>query len=45
MTDTPITFGLIFLFLVVFSVCILWATHGHPADAENEDLGVVAKDH
>ena len=31
-------------FLIVFATCIVWATHGHTADADNEDLGVVAKD-
>lgn len=39
------TFGVILLFLSTFGVCLLWATHGHPADADNEDLGVVGKDH
>jgi hypothetical protein len=37
--------GAILLFLVIFAVCITWATHGHTSDADNEDLGVVAKDH
>lgn len=45
MTDTPNTIGLLLLFPLIFLVCILWATHGHPADANNEDLSVVAKDH
>lgn len=29
----------------IFVVCMLWATHGHRSDADNEDLSVVAKDH
>jgi len=37
--------GAILLFLAVFVGCLLWATRGHPADADNEDLGIVAKDH
>lgn len=37
--------GAIVLFLGIFAVCITWATHGHTSDADNEDLGVVAKDH
>jgi hypothetical protein len=37
--------GVIVLFLVIFAVGISWATRGHCADADNEDLGVVAKDH
>jgi len=37
--------GLLLVFLAIFVVCLVWATHGHPADADNEDLGVVAKDH
>lgn len=37
--------GVILLFLVIFAVGISWATRGHCADADNEDLGVVAKDH
>jgi hypothetical protein len=37
--------GVILLFLAIFVVCIAWATHGHTSDADNEDLGVVAKDH
>lgn len=45
MADAPITIGLVLLFLAIFTVCILWATHGHTADANNEDLSVVAKDH
>jgi hypothetical protein len=45
MNDAPSTIGIILAFLVVFVGCIVWATRGHPADADNEDLGVVAKDH
>jgi len=45
MGDAPSTIGIILTFLAVFVACILWATHGHPSDADNEDLGVVAKDH
>lgn len=37
--------GFFLFFAATFAVCILWATHGHPSDADNEDLGVVAKDH
>jgi hypothetical protein len=39
------TFGVLLLFPAVFGLCILWATRGHPSDADNEDLSVVAKDH
>lgn len=39
------TVGVILLFLVIFAIGIAWATRGHPSDANNEDLGVVAKDH
>lgn len=45
MTDAPNTIIVLFLFPMIFVACILWATHGHPADANNEDLSVVAKDH
>jgi hypothetical protein len=41
----PITFAIILMFLTIFAVGILWATHGHPSDADNEDLGIVGKDH
>jgi len=44
-TEVMSTIGVVALFLAVFGVCILWATHGHPSDADNEDLSVVAKDH
>lgn len=33
------------VFPVVFVLCLVWATRGHPSDAANEDLSVVAKDH
>lgn len=45
MTDAPNTIIVLIVFPVIFVLCILWATHGHPADANNEDLSVVAKDH
>ncbi|HEX3661460.1 MAG TPA: hypothetical protein VHU89_08505 [Acidobacteriaceae bacterium] len=45
MSNAPSAIGIILGFLAVFASCILWATHGHPSDADNEDLGVVAKDH
>jgi hypothetical protein len=45
MGDAPSTIAIVLVFLAVFFSCILWATRGHPADADNEDLGVVAKDH
>ncbi len=45
MGQTPSTFFLVFMFPVIFAVCILWATHGHTSDADNEDLSVVGKDH
>jgi hypothetical protein len=45
MGDTPITITLIASFLAIFFTGILWATHGHPADADNEDLSVLHKDH
>lgn len=38
-------FGVILTLAAIFGVCLLWATHGHPSDAVNEDLGVVSKDH
>jgi hypothetical protein len=38
MAGTPNTIGLLFLlFAVVFVVCLLWATHGHTADADPEE--------
>ncbi len=37
--------GIILAFLLIFLAGLLWATHGHPSDADNQDLSVVAKDH
>ncbi|HLJ76545.1 MAG TPA: hypothetical protein VKT75_03990 [Acidobacteriaceae bacterium] len=37
--------GVILSLPAIFGVCLLWATHGHPSNADNEDLGVVSKDH
>jgi hypothetical protein len=37
MVDTPNTIGLLLLFVVIFAVCLLWATHGHTADADPEE--------
>ena len=45
MNDAPIAIGIILIFLAAFIGCIVWATRGHPSNADNEDLGVVAKDH
>lgn len=45
MDSSSITLGVLLLFAVIFLICISWATRGHPADADNEDLSVVAKDH
>ncbi len=45
MGDFGETLGAILLFLGTFLGCVVWATHGHPSDADNEDLSVVAKDH
>jgi len=39
---TPNTVGLILLFAVVFLACILWATHGHTAEADTEKQDVAA---
>ena len=41
----PVELLILALFPIVFLVCLVWATRGHTADATNEDLGVVAKDH
>lgn len=40
MISTPNTLGVVLLFVVVFLVSILWATHGHTAttDPEEEDV-------
>jgi hypothetical protein len=45
MTGSPNTVGVIILFLAIFLVCLLWATHGHTADAdpEEEDVGTPGK--
>jgi len=45
MGQTPSTFFVVLMFPAIFLICILWATHGHASDADNEDLSVVAKDH
>lgn len=45
MEEALSTFGAWLLFPAIFTMCILWATHGHPSNADNEDLSVVAKDH
>lgn len=45
MNEAPSTIAMVLVFLAVFVSCLVWATRGHPADADNEDLGVVAKDH
>ena len=37
--------AIIVSFAAVFATVLLWATHGHPSNADNEDLGVVGKDH
>lgn len=44
MTEVLSTIGVVVLFLAIFGVCVLWATHGHPGEADNEGLSVVAKD-
>lgn len=45
MSGTPNTVGLILLFVVIFLVCILWATRGHTAhaDTEEQDVGTPGK--
>jgi hypothetical protein len=45
MGPTPSTIFVVLVLPVIFAICILWATHGHTSDADNEDLSVVAKDH
>jgi hypothetical protein len=40
MDGTPNTIGLILLIFVVFLVCLLWATHGHTAEADSEEQDV-----
>ena len=37
MDATPSTVGVLLLFAVVFLGCILWATHGHTANADPEE--------
>lgn len=45
MDGTPNTVGLILLFAIVFLAAILWATHGHTAEADSEeqDIGTPGK--
>lgn len=45
MGATPSTIFIVIMFPLIFAVCVLWATHGHASNADNEDLSVVAKDH
>jgi len=45
MGQTPSTIFVVLMFPLIFAICILWATHGHSSNADNEDLSVVAKDH
>jgi len=45
MDVTPSTIYVVLMLPIIFAVCILWATHGHASNADNEDLSVVAKDH
>jgi hypothetical protein len=45
MTEVLTTIGVMVLFLVVFGVGIVWATHGHPSDADNESLSAAGRDH
>lgn len=45
MEEALSTLGALLLFPAIFGACILWATHGHPSNADNEDLSVVARDH
>ncbi|MFP5226237.1 MAG: hypothetical protein ACLGXA_01310 [Acidobacteriota bacterium] len=45
MGPTPSTIFVVLIMPLVFAFCILWATHGHTSNADNEDLSVVAKDH
>jgi len=37
MVATPNSWGVVLLFVVVFLGCILWATHGHTANADPEE--------
>ncbi|MFZ0271279.1 MAG: hypothetical protein WB524_09765 [Acidobacteriaceae bacterium] len=40
MTGSPNTIGLLLLFVAVFLACLLWATHGHTAEADSEEQDV-----
>lgn len=40
MDPTPSTLGVLMLFIGVFLACILWATHGHTADADSEEQDI-----
>jgi len=40
MVHTPSSIGLLLLFVVVFLVSLLWATHGHTADTDPEQEDV-----
>jgi hypothetical protein len=46
MSGTPNILGVMLLFVVVFLVCILWATGDHTAtaDTEEQDVGTPGKD-
>jgi hypothetical protein len=37
MVHTPNSLGLILLFVIVFIASLMWATHGHTADADPEE--------
>jgi hypothetical protein len=41
MDPTPSTLGVLLLLIAVFLVCILWATHGHTADADPEEEDIM----
>lgn len=41
MVADPNTLGLVFLFAVIFLVCIFWATSGHTATADPEEEDVL----
>ena len=45
MEGSPNTILVIVAFAAIFAAGLIWATHGHPSNADNEDLGVVGKDH
>jgi hypothetical protein len=40
MVHTPNTIGLLLLFVLIFLVSLLWATHGHTADIDPEEEDV-----